>query len=281
MPSITSSLNHLIGIFSIQYGKISQQLDIFDLQSKTSCCDDSWKTTKKREVILLLFLLLEEIENPEDARRILDKKEYLQRLLPLFRFSRTIRRISSSEIRENCLSDIEHDIGIEIVETTIIRKNDILEEFQSMGKLNKIAGHDKIEFFLKFHQAVTETHNSTDSGYHIHPIDQKNRHYGYRFLFDSSKTQDDLGWELHGSKNNKKPKPANFTPWGNPSADPIVHSKNARSLWDASLYSVKVTKRFKKHKFKEWSGKFISPGNGTYYLHTLNTNLVGTQTHKF
>ena len=108
VSSIGSSLERLIEMFSIQYIKAAKEIHLFDFQSKTSCCEDSWRITQKREVIHLLSGLFELIEDPENAQRILDeKKEWIQDLLPLLKFSRTIRRISSSEIRENCLPGIE------------------------------------------------------------------------------------------------------------------------------------------------------------------------------
>lgn len=105
--------------------------------------------------------------------------------------------------------------------------------------------------------AVAESHDRGEAGWHIHPLDRKGRRMAYRCLFDSLHDQNDLGWENHG----RGP-----TPLGDPS-ETLLPTKTARSLYAACLAAVAHQATFRGQKFGAWADRFVRPSAKTYVAH--------------
>lgn len=92
-------------------------------------------------------------------------------------------------------------------------------------------------------------------GYHLHPLDGRGKHFGYKLLFDPKLGQKWMSWEIHGQ---------GATPWGYPSRD-VLGTKRSKQLHSAALRSVRGSIIAPKGaKFGAWASYFETPGRTAY-----------------
>jgi hypothetical protein len=96
---------------------------------------------------------------------------------------------------------------------------------------------------------------------HLHPLDWRGVHLGYKSVFDAEKGQDFLSWEDHGNKHWARP-------WGDPATD-VLSKSTCTSLHTASLAAVQADRKTIKSgmKFAEWSELFERASQHSYVAH--------------
>lgn len=111
---------------------------------------------------------------------------------------------------------------------------------------------------LAFNVAKPENHGC---GYHLHPIDQDQRHLGYKLLFDPKHSQQFMSWESHGQ---------GAEPWGKPTRK-ALGSQRAKDLHRGALRSIRGSIIAPKGaRFSAWSSQFEKPGATAYIAHPTN-----------
>ena len=92
-------------------------------------------------------------------------------------------------------------------------------------------------------------------GYHLHPLDTRGKHLGYKLLFDPKLGQRWLSWEAHGQ---------GATPWGLPPHG-VLGVQRSEQLHSAALRSVRGSVIAPKgSKFAVWASYFETPGRTAY-----------------
>lgn len=122
--------------------------------------------------------------------------------------------------------------------------------FNGLGALN----HS-----LRFARLEAEAENHGNLGWHIHPMDKAGRHYGYKMLFDASRTQQDLSWELHSHRGKR-------LPWGSPEFV-VLSEAIAGAIHRACEAAVLKQAVLRHQSFSDWAARFQEPGNTAYVAH--------------
>jgi hypothetical protein len=96
-------------------------------------------------------------------------------------------------------------------------------------------------------------------GWHLHPLDRDGKHMRYKMLFDGSRHQREMSWELHGK---------GADPWGDP-ARRVLPNARSRELHSAALAAVLKHSAIARprERFREWASYFEEPGRTAFIAH--------------
>jgi|SRR5699024_1418642 len=118
------------------------------------------------------------------------------------------------------------------------------------------AGSDRLRIFYSLARWTVDKPENHDrhrhDKYHLHPLDGRGTHLGYKLLFDPLRGQSWLSWESHGKGR---------MDWGHPEHQ-VLGRRHSERLHKSSLYAVRKSVIAPKGaRFNEWASLFERVGS--------------------